>query len=207
MEIWIARHGETDKNKNGIWQGYEGSLTEKGVIQAQKLAEFMSTENIERIYSSDMPRALCTARIIEKKVGLIETRIEPLLRERGIGEIEGLRYDEVPVKLSVPNMTITSKLLDFIGGAEKLNDFQFRVEQILSRAASDNEDKLLVSHGGVMGFLLKLFGYDLNVKNCDAILIEKNGGTFRLKRYYVNEANLAIDMVRDTDAMPAYFFE
>ena len=64
-EIYLVRHGETDWNNNGRFQGHINiSLNEEGKIQAQKAYERLKTIDFDLIYSSDLERAAETARII-----------------------------------------------------------------------------------------------------------------------------------------------
>ncbi len=205
MKIWIARHGETDRNKKGVWQGYEGSLTENGREQAERLGKFIKMAGIGAIYASDMPRAVNTAEIIGEITKIHAIKKDPLLRERGIGVIEGLRYEEIPLKLSMPNMTITSRLLDLVDGSEKLDYFRSRVARAMLVAGDTDDDKLLVSHGGVMALILNLFGYEINVKNCDAILLNKADETYRLEKYYVNSVDTVVDITATPETKPYYF--
>ena len=60
--LLLARHGETDWNRDGRFQGHaDTSLNARGREQAHELAE--EVNGVEVIYSSDLKRA------IEKKVG------------------------------------------------------------------------------------------------------------------------------------------
>jgi len=92
MKLIIIRHGETVENKENIVQGHiHGTLSAEGKEQAKKLAKRLSFEKIDVIYSSDLGRALQTAReiaVYHKNVLLIETK---LLRERDHGSNTGKR--------------------------------------------------------------------------------------------------------------------
>src|SRR5690349_19284278 len=62
VRILLARHGETQFNVEGRWQGQSDSpLTERGVAQARELARALATAQIAAVYSSDLGRALNTA--------------------------------------------------------------------------------------------------------------------------------------------------
>ena len=81
-KIYIARHGETEMNAKGIWQGQtiDVSLNDEGRKQAKTLADILKDKNIEVIYTSPMKRAFETAKIVGdvckvntiKENGLIE---------------------------------------------------------------------------------------------------------------------------------------
>ena len=56
--ILLARHGETEWNRLGRWQGHaDPPLNEQGRRQAAELAERLAGDGIAAIYSSDLARA------------------------------------------------------------------------------------------------------------------------------------------------------
>lgn len=71
MKVIFARHGETIFGAEGRFEGLSNSpLTDKGRVQARKLAEFCKKEGVEKIYSSPLGRALNTAGEISKTCNL-----------------------------------------------------------------------------------------------------------------------------------------
>ena len=82
----LLRHGETEWNLTGRWQGQDANtlLTERGRQQAQVVARRLRSYPIEAIYSSDLSRAFETAEIVGDMLG-IEPLPEPSLRESDIG--------------------------------------------------------------------------------------------------------------------------
>jgi broad specificity phosphatase PhoE len=83
VRILLARHGETVFNVEGRWQGQSDSpLTERGLAQARELARALADEPIAAIYSSDLGRALHTAR----EVAAVHTR--PVTADRRLREID-----------------------------------------------------------------------------------------------------------------------
>lgn len=96
--VLLARHGETDWNRDHRWQGYTGpGLNEQGRRQAMRLAT--SLDSIVAIYSSDSVRALETAEIVGVSLGLaVET--DARLREVSFGEWEGLTRHEIDLRYS-----------------------------------------------------------------------------------------------------------
>ena len=89
--LFLVRHGETVDNANKIMQGQtQGQLNEEGVRQAQQLRERLAGTSIDAVVSSDLKRAVDTARIVAEPHGL-EVVTTPLLRERDWGSFTG-RY-------------------------------------------------------------------------------------------------------------------
>jgi broad specificity phosphatase PhoE len=80
-EVLIIRHGETEWNVEGRYQGQaDPPLNDRGIQQAYELAEALYDHTLEVIYSSPLKRAYQTAEILAKKLN-IEVRIEPRLAE------------------------------------------------------------------------------------------------------------------------------
>ena len=89
MLVTIIRHGETVENETDTIQGQRpGKLSERGVLQANALAEELKSHQFDIILSTDLARGLDTAKIISQyhDAPLIT---ETLLRERTFGIFEG----------------------------------------------------------------------------------------------------------------------
>jgi len=90
MEIYLIRHGECDNSSMEYFdeekQMMNGSLTKKGILQAELLAQRCAEIGFERVYSSDLARAIQTA---EKILSLApcEHTIHPAFREINMGDI------------------------------------------------------------------------------------------------------------------------
>ena len=94
-EILLARHGETDWNSQGRWQGHaDRPLNDVGREQARELAEALADRTIDVVYSSDLIRAHETARIVADRLGLT-VEVDAGLREVDVGDWSGRGHDEV----------------------------------------------------------------------------------------------------------------
>ncbi|KAF7848664.1 hypothetical protein BT93_L1757 [Corymbia citriodora subsp. variegata] len=93
-EIVVVRHGETEWNADKRIQGHlDIELNEIGRRQATAVGERLSREGkISAIYSSDLKRAFETANLIATACGGLEVIKDPSLRERNLGELQGLRH-------------------------------------------------------------------------------------------------------------------
>ena len=86
-KVILIRHGETEWNLSGRWQGHADSpLSPRGVSQAIALGERMSTESLDHFYTSDLERAQHTARLIGEPSGWLANPLESL-RERELGDM------------------------------------------------------------------------------------------------------------------------
>lgn len=91
----LVRHGETDWNLEGRYQGQaDVPLNARGREQAKLLAERLRGEGIGVIYASDLSRAYKTAKIIAEALGREVTALESL-REVDTGVWTGLTFQEV----------------------------------------------------------------------------------------------------------------
>jgi len=90
--LWLIRHGETDWNVEGRWQGQAESappLNETGQRQSHAIAQQLAGNEFAAIYSSDLLRARQTAEIIASRLGL-PIQFESRLREINQGKWEGM---------------------------------------------------------------------------------------------------------------------
>lgn len=93
--IYVARHGETDWNRLGRFQGRTDiPLNATGRAQAEALAERLDGLGIGAVLASDLLRAKETAEIVARALDLPLVHLEPDLRERGYGVFEGLTREE-----------------------------------------------------------------------------------------------------------------
>lgn len=94
-EFFVVRHGETAWNAQGKIQGHSDiPLNETGRIQAAQGQKLVSPLGALKIYSSDLSRALDTAKIMtQQDVATIETNT--LFRERHFGLIDGMLSDDI----------------------------------------------------------------------------------------------------------------
>ena len=98
IHFYIFRHGETDWNRQRRFQGHTDiPLNESGHLQALDLASRLANIPLELILSSDLTRALQTAGAVNQMRNL-PLHQTPSLRECMVGEVEGLKLDEVGVK-------------------------------------------------------------------------------------------------------------
>lgn len=86
MILWV-RHGQSTWNVMDRLQGQELSppLTDLGREQAGHAAEALVDRGVVRVLSSPATRALETAQIIARRLGL-DVEVEPLLLEKGLDE-------------------------------------------------------------------------------------------------------------------------
>jgi broad specificity phosphatase PhoE len=102
VEIILIRHGETEWNIEKMFRGRKDvGLSETGVQQVRLLGKFLSSIELDAIYSSPLKRALETAEAISdnqrEEVKLID---RPCLIDMSFGVWEGKSLEEVEEKYS-----------------------------------------------------------------------------------------------------------
>lgn len=149
--IGIIRHGSTAWNKEGRAQGSSDiPLDQEGLTQAHALAERLSKEEWDLIYSSELSRAKQTADIIAERLGLPAPRTDRRLREAEGGLIEGTTEQE-----RIERWGKDWRELDL--GIESYEKVTARGLEFLEEVSALHPNKkiLLVSHGSFIRQLLK----------------------------------------------------
>jgi alpha-ribazole phosphatase len=95
MKLTLIRHGTTSWNASRRFQGQtDVPLSEVGRAQAAAIAAVLRSETFDRIYSSDLSRALETARILAASRNT-EVAPDRRLREFDFGRWEGLTWEQI----------------------------------------------------------------------------------------------------------------
>jgi len=167
--FYVIRHGETDWNLDGRWQGHaDVPLNEVGQAQARRLAERLSASGprFAAIYSSDLKRAWETACTLGAAIGL-EPQPLAALREIDVGRWSGLNAAQVRSLDGDTSARIQSGEDLARGGGERFVDLYERVvaatEQLAARHAGAT--LALVTHGGAVRALLLHAARDKNGVN------------------------------------------
>ena len=184
MTVFLARHGNEVSGFRGGWSSL--GLDELGTQQAKELAEYLfntqSVNCIQKIYASDLPRAMQTAQTVAERLSL------PVIKKSGFrevnnGALSGMANDEAD-KLYPDLYWKRLEWDEKYPNGESPKDFCARVTNawkgFLSEIIAENENVLLVTHGGVIQVILsilkgerysnrKSFG---SVSCCDIMKIE-----------------------------------
>jgi probable phosphoglycerate mutase len=154
----VVRHGETQANLDGRWQGHGDSpLTKTGIAQAQAVAQRLQGYRFSRLYSSDLGRALQTARIIADRTGH-EIVLDERLRERHLGIFQGLTRAEMAARYPEEwHLYRTAGPDVVIPGGESARQRFERSTSCLREIALNHpgETLVIVTHGGVLNGLLR----------------------------------------------------
>lgn len=153
--ILFIRHGQTDWNVAGRWQGHaDVPLNEMGRQQARALADRLADWPIEAIYSSDLKRCRETAVSLANITQLTPT-FDPIWRERDVGLFSGLTREQIGVKFPELWANRGRGLLDPPEG-ETAVALRSRVMNAFNQTVANHNGGMIavVTHGGVLYFLL-----------------------------------------------------
>ena len=161
MKVYLVRHGETPLNAARVLQHPDTPLSERGAVQAERVAQRLVPAGIEKVLTSDHTRAHATAEAISAATGApIET--VPLLRERHFGIHRGGAYDALEVDIFASDYAPP--------GGETAPEFETRVGDawtaVRTAAARVGGPVAVVSHGLVcralaQNFLVAAAGIDV----------------------------------------------
>jgi broad specificity phosphatase PhoE len=147
--ILLARHGETDWNREGRFQGHaDPPLNETGRAQAAELAAELEAVGLAAVYSSPLRRALETAQAVAAEHGLDPVAVDAL-REVDVGSWQGLT--RVEIETQFPEQF--ARWLDYDQGWEDGESYEGMgrraVAALLELAVAHEDERILaVTHGG-----------------------------------------------------------
>lgn len=153
--LLLARHGETDWNRAGRWQGHaDPPLNDAGRRQAEMLAEQLADDGVAAIYASDLRRARQTADVVARRLGIAVVATSAL-REIDVGSWSGLTRSEVAERF--PEGFARWQAGEIGHDGETREQLAARVIPAVERIAHAHpgDTVLVVTHGGVIRTLLR----------------------------------------------------
>lgn len=165
--LLIIRHGQTDWNQQGRFQGQsDPPLNSLGLRQAYAAglaaAQALQGERPRAIYASDLRRAWQSAEAVRSALPDGETVpliAEPRLREMAFGDWEGMTYAEIQASYSGALQRWEADLENIAPpNGETLRQMVERVQAALNDLLQTHPDGaiLLVGHGGPLQLLIAL---------------------------------------------------
>ncbi|MGI0047879.1 MAG: histidine phosphatase family protein [Nitrosotalea sp.] len=180
----FLRHGQAKNNVERILAGRTTGypLTDLGINQAEKIADFLKPFNISAIYSSPVERAEQTASIVAKKLEL-GYNIDERLTEIDMGLLSGMPFDEMFTKHGniflkfYEGHTIIEK-----NGIETFASIKKRVIDLVEHCSEKYNDKdiLFVTHMDPIKSMLSTVMqlkpeslYELIIRNASLTIFKK----------------------------------
>ena len=154
--LYLARHGETDWNAEGRWQGQtDVPLNDRGREQARAIADRLRGARLASIATSDLLRASATAGIVAADLGITVSHVDANLRERRFGCFEGLTREEAAAIFPDAWARYLADPGPAPPGGESRDEMLGRLlPAVLDAAARLAPPLLVVMHGGAMSALL-----------------------------------------------------
>ena len=199
--LYIIRHAEAEGNLYRIAQGQlDRTLTAKGNLQVDALAERFKDIKIDALYSSDLTRAKQTAGAILKYHEL-ELNTDARLREINVGICEGMSFGNMK-KLDPESMYLFYNDPDKWRG-EGAETFAQCTERMLKAVcdiaeANDGRTVAIVSHGMVIRSLLARV---MNIKSEDIYKVAHADNTAVSLLNYEN-GEFAVEFFNDNSHLP-----
>ena len=154
VTLRLVRHGETDWSAERRYTGRtDVTLNEAGIAQARALT-VIAGDRYESVWCSSLTRCVETARLMG-----VTADPTPLLQEFDFGKIEGLTWEQL-------DATTQNGLLDFnrfiAPAGESVTVFGRRIDAFVEGLGPGRH--LLITHGGVIRYLLRQSGTDADVR-------------------------------------------
>jgi broad specificity phosphatase PhoE len=147
--FYFLRHGQTDWNREGRYQGHSDiPLNATGIAQAHAAAECLACVPINRIVASPLIRAVATATIVAEKLQK-PIHIERGLVERNFGSFNGLVIHEVKARFGLRSDQSSRDILP--PDADPFHEIFDRIPPVVAKwmTSHPNELLLFVAHSGV----------------------------------------------------------
>lgn len=182
--LYLVRHGELVTSKEWRYVGQmDVKLNETGKEQFEKLSSRLLSEQIYRIYSSDLNRTMDSAEIIGHRLGIINESISEF-REIDLGVWEGLTLEEIEERFPEVLIKRSEDIKNFrVINGESFSDVNKRVIPKLKNIIEINSGKriLVVAHGGVNRIIIA-DALGLSINNIPAL--EQNYACLNIIDYY-----------------------
>ena len=183
MKICLVRHGETDWNKEGRWQGREDiPMNEKGYAQVSAAGEALKGKGFTVIVTSPLQRARQTAEVIAKKTGIQKIEFYERLIESDLGDASGMNEAERKAAFpdgNYPNMESSESIIQ--------RTYACLLDSVKKYSG---ENLILTAHGNALWGIMKKIPHppEINVfvmQNGHYAEIEFDGKEFRITAFNV----------------------
>ena len=163
LELWLVRHGETPASRGRTLAGWTNvPLTEEGERQAAALRPRLAGQHFDSVWSSDLDRALHTARLAWG-----EPRQDARLREMSFGDLEGQAWEA----LTPEQQDGLARFAGFAApGGESFEALRVRVHSLVDSLGPGRH--LLFTHGGVVRLLSREAGEDSFVATGTLLVVD-----------------------------------
>jgi len=190
--VLLIRHGQTDWNVSGRWQGFEEiPLNDEGWAQARALADYLRRHHwrISAIYSSDLGRAFQTASAVGEAFKLTP-QPDARWREMNLGIFQTLTREQIMNRYPEQFAALQDDYFGYrVPQGETRGDMQSRAYDAWKAVIQHNSGSEIAvfSHGGpIKVLLLKLFPtkaelHHVHIPNTSISVLERRGSGWHLE--------------------------
>lgn len=197
--LYLMRHGQTILNKARRTQGWcDGVLTNDGIEVAVNTGLGLSDVKFKAVYSSDLGRAVKTAKIVIKEnAASTNLQLKELegLREvcfgKYEGELERIQFNDILKYLNVSSIEEAVEKYDFqkeycnacaaLDDTSQAENYETAIKRVmkgLEEICSENSDNeggnvLIVAHGGIIRLIIDYLDKNFNIRDLDNSSVSK----------------------------------
>ena len=181
MKVFFIRHGQTTANVDRIYAGQtDVKLTEEGRAQAEALQPILEKTPFDRVYSSDLSRAMDTAKLALPGCRLHTTA---LLREYDVGYVLGRKFGDFPPELEKEYLLTKNYALFGGESTQTVCDRVRQFQRILEQESFENV--AVFAHNGTLNCMLRNVLGEVDMgglynKNCAINVFEYDGKRWRV---------------------------
>ena len=177
MDLYLIRHGQSVMNLEKRHSGWSMlPLTEKGFDDARRAGEKLAGIPFDRVYSSDLTRAVQTAKTALPDYEPIQL---PLIRERNCGHVMERYFDDCAAEHGDAYWQARNSSDWRPFGGDSPNMVRDRARDFLRMLENNPADNIAAfTHGGFMGHVLEqVLGFNLELSR----FAIANGAVIHLK--------------------------
>lgn len=168
IKLFIVRHGESESNADGVFQGMKGKLTELGKKQAEFVAQRFLNIPMDVIVTSTAQRARETAEIINRALQKPIQCTDLCVERRGPTENQGKSRDDHNVRATLKAIKDNYHIPGWrYADEENFEDLKIRTERTIEYLHNiKRENVLMITHGMFVRMLVArmVFGENLDPK-------------------------------------------
>lgn len=147
-EIYLLRHGETEWNTEGRFQGHlDSQLTSKGIMQAKAAARRLVpvARTINAMFSSPLGRAQQTTDILRSRASYPPVQFDDRLQEVSVGSWDGLTHIDIDAQW--PGLFDGTSPFDWFFRSPDGEPYDVAAERVLAWLSGLDGTIIAVSHG------------------------------------------------------------
>ncbi|MGT2883529.1 histidine phosphatase family protein [Streptococcus ferus] len=168
MKLYFVRHGKTEWNLEGRFQGANGDspLLESSIKETEELGRYLKAIPFDAVYSSDLERAYRTADIImNENDSPVQITCSKALREWDLGNLEGQKISLVCAIYPKQMEAFRHNLAQFNNSMFEAESVYQATQRILNFVKSlkdkKEENVLIVGHGATLtAAIQRLLGFE-----------------------------------------------